>query len=172
MHELAASLRQRRFDRGALDFEFPETKVIVDEQGIPVAIEKRFQDVAESIIEEFMICANEVVARHCHEMQLPVLYRVHEKPDDEDLLNVVRILALFNRKINNKKITPQVLQQVLNDVKGRPEQRIVSTMIFAPEHARYSPVPLGHYGLASPLLHFTAPIRRYPTCWFTGSLTS
>lgn len=164
MHELAASLRQRRFDRGALDFEFPETKVIVDEQGIPVAIEKRFQDVAESIIEEFMICANEVVARHCHEMQLPVLYRVHEKPDDEDLLNVVRILALFNRKINNKKITPQVLQQVLNDVKGRPEQRIVSTMILRSlKHARYSPVPLGHYGLASPYyLHFTAPIRRYP----------
>ncbi|NLW45473.1 MAG: ribonuclease R [Syntrophomonadaceae bacterium] len=164
MHELAAILRRRRFERGALDFEFPETKVVVDEQGFPVAIEKRVQDVAESIIEEFMICANEVVARHCHEMQLPVLYRVHEKPDGEDLQNLLRILSLFNHRINDKEITPQVLQQVLNDVKGKPEQRIVSTMILRSlKHARYSPVPLGHYGLASPYyLHFTAPIRRYP----------
>lgn len=164
MRELAEILRRRRFDRGALDFEFPETKVIVDDEGIPLAIEKRVQDVAESIIEEFMICANEVVARHCHEMQLPVLYRVHEKPDDEDLHTVLRILALFNRRIKLKDITQQVLQQVLNDVKGKPEQRIISTMILrSMKHARYSPVPLGHYGLASPYyLHFTSPIRRYP----------
>jgi ribonuclease R len=164
MRELADILRKRKSNRGSLDFEFPETKVILDEQGIPVAIEKRNQDVAESIIEEFMIRANEVVASHCNEMQLPTLYRVHEKPENEDLDNVVRILALFNRRLNKKKITPEVLQQVLNDVKGKPEQRIVSTMILRSlKHARYSPIPLGHYGLASPYyLHFTAPIRRYP----------
>lgn len=164
MQELAAILRQRKFNRGALDFEFPETKVILDEQGNPVAIEKRKQDVAESIIEEFMIRANEVVASHCNEMKLPTLYRVHEKPDDEDLDNVVRILAFFNRRLNKKKVTPEVLQQVLSGVKGKPEQRIISTMILRSlKHARYSPVPLGHYGLASPYyLHFTSPIRRYP----------
>ena len=164
MQELASILRQRKFNRGALDFEFPETKVILDEQGIPVAIEKRMQDVAESIIEEFMIRANEVVASHCNEMKLPTLYRVHEKPDDEDLGKVVRILALFNRRLGNNKVTPEVLQQILSDVKGKPEQRIISTMILRSlKHARYSPVPLGHYGLASPYyLHFTAPIRRYP----------
>ncbi|MGE5545228.1 MAG: ribonuclease R [Bacillota bacterium] len=164
MQELAVILRQRRFNRGALDFEFPETKVILDEQGIPVAIEKRKHDIAESIIEEFMIRANEVVASHCNEMQLPTLYRVHEKPDDEDLENVVRVLALFNRRLSKKKVTPEVLQQVLSEVKGQPEQRIISTMILRSlKHARYSPAPLGHYGLASPYyLHFTSPIRRYP----------
>lgn len=164
MQELASILRKRRFNRGALDFEFPETKVILNEQGIPVAIEKRMQDVAESIIEEFMIRANEVVASHCNEMKLPTLYRVHEKPDDEDLGKVVRILALFNRRLGKKKMTPEVVQQILSDVKGKPEQRIVSTMILRSlKHARYSPVSLGHYGLASPYyLHFTAPIRRYP----------
>lgn len=164
MQELAAILRKRKSNRGSLDFEFPETKVILDEQGIPVAIEKRKQDVAESIIEEFMIRANEVVATHCNEMQLPTLYRVHEKPDDEDLVNVFRILTLFNRRLTQSKVTPEVLQQILSDVKGKPEQRIISTMILRSlKHARYSPVPLGHYGLASPFyLHFTSPIRRYP----------
>ncbi len=163
MEELAAILRKRKFNRGALDFEFPETKIIVDEEGTPLAIEKREQDVAESIIEEFMIRANEAVAIHCNQMQLPTLYRVHEKPEDEDLLNVVRILALFNRRLPQSQVTPEVLQKILSDVKGKPEQRIISTMILRSlKHARYSQVPLGHYGLASPLyLHFTAPIRRY-----------
>ncbi len=164
MHELASILRKRRFDRGALDFDFPEIKVILDEQGIPVAIKKRRQDVAESLIEEFMIRANEVVATHCSKLDLPTLYRVHEKPDDTDLVNVVRMLTMFNVRTVMGTVTPEILNGILRDVKGKPEQRIISTLILrSMKHARYAPVALGHFGLASPYyLHFTSPIRRYP----------
>ncbi|NLV16237.1 MAG: ribonuclease R [Syntrophomonadaceae bacterium] len=164
MHDLAVILRKRRFNRGALDFDFPEIKVILNDQGEPIAIEKRKQDVAESLIEEFMIRANEAVATHCNSMELPTLYRVHEKPEEEDLLRVVRMLTMFNRPAIKGKITPEVINGILADVKGKPEQRIISTLILrSMKHARYSPLTLGHFGLASPYyLHFTSPIRRYP----------
>lgn len=164
MRELRDILRSRRMQRGAIDFDFPEAKVIVDEKGVPVSIEKRVQDVAESIIEEFMIRANETVALHLYQRQVPTLYRIHEKPDEEGVTDIARILSLFNRTLPARKLEPRVLQAVINDVKGKPEEKIVSTMILrAMKHARYSPLPLGHFGLASQYyVHFTSPIRRYP----------
>ncbi|MGE5405808.1 MAG: ribonuclease R [Candidatus Saccharibacteria bacterium] len=173
MRELAAILRQRRFRNGALDFDFPEAKVIVDEEGVPTGIEKRVQDVAENLIEEFMIRANEAVAIHLNQLEAPTLYRVHEKPDDEGIANIARILTLFNRQLPARKLDSSVIQEVLSAVKGQPEEKIVSTMILrAMKHARYTPAALGHFGLASPYYaHFTSPIRRYPDLIVHRALT-
>ncbi|MGE5398651.1 MAG: ribonuclease R, partial [Chitinophagales bacterium] len=164
MRDLAAIIRTKRFQRGALDFDFPEAKIILDEKGVPLAIEKRIQDVAESLIEEFMIRANEVVALHLYKLEIPTLYRVHEKPDEDGITNISKFLTLFNRQLPRGEVNPGVLQKVLTEIKGQPEERIISTMILrSMKHARYTPAPLGHFGLASPYyLHFTSPIRRYP----------
>jgi ribonuclease R len=173
MRDLADILRRRRMNRGALDFNFPEAKVILDQQGKPVAIEKRVQDMAENIIEEFMIRANEVVAIHLNQLKVPTLYRVHEEPDEDGVVNIARMLSLFNYRLPGGKIEPLIFQGILNQVKGKPEERIISTMMLrSMKHARYTPVPLGHFGLASPFyLHFTSPIRRYPDLLVHRALT-
>lgn len=164
MRELASILKKRRLRLGALDFEFPEAKVILDEAGNPVAIEKRMQDVAENLIEEFMIRANEVVAAHLYQKQVPTLYRVHEKPDEDGETNIRRIVGLFNHKLPGSHLDSKILQGLLYAVRGKPEERVVATMILrSMKHARYTPAPLGHFGLASSYyVHFTSPIRRYP----------
>lgn len=164
MQELAACLREKRMQRGALDFDFPETKVVLGENGVPLVVEKRVHDVAESIIEEFMIKANEVVAYHLFARSVPTLYRVHERPDKEALDGIRQILGLFGRKLPKGEVTPGMVSKVLKEVKGAPEERFISSMILrSMKHARYSPLPLGHFGLASQYyVHFTSPIRRYP----------
>lgn len=164
MKELANILRQERMGRGALDFDFPETKVIVDEKGFPIEIRARGRGVSEMIIEDFMIKANEVVSEHLHWQEVPALYRVHEKPDDEALGKLNLVLGVFGHKIREGKANPQVFQKILSDIHGKPEEQLISMMLLrSMKHARYMPQALGHFGLASKFYsHFTSPIRRYP----------
>lgn len=167
MAELAAVLRQRRRRRGAIDFDFLEAKVELDDQGLPVAIVPRPRSVAEGIIEEFMIAANETVARHLYELAVPAIYRVHEEPDLDKLAELNNFLAFFGHRIKPGRdghIKPRSYQEILDAVKGRPEERVISTvMLRSMMHARYAGQCLGHFGLSSPYYcHFTSPIRRYP----------
>ena len=164
MKELADILRQERMGRGALDFSFPETKVIVDEKGYPIDIQARVQGVGEMIIEDFMIKANETVAEHLHWQEVPSLYRVHEKPDEEALGKLNQVLGVFGYKIRQGKAEPRVFQKILHEVRGKPEEQLISLILLrSMKHARYMPQALGHFGLASKFYsHFTSPIRRYP----------
>ncbi len=164
MKELADILREERLSRGMLDFEFPEAKVIVDENSFPVEIKRWDRGPGEKLIEDFMIKANEVVAEHLHKQGLPLLFRVHEKPDEESINKLNLVLGIFGYKIRDKKLEPKVFQKIIHEIKGKPEEEMISMlMLRSMKHARYSPQPLGHFGLASPFYcHFTSPIRRYP----------
>ncbi|MGE5381166.1 MAG: ribonuclease R [Methylocystaceae bacterium] len=163
MAELSGILRQRRIQRGSLDFDFPEAKVILDEEGHPLAIKKRESGLAENIIEDFMIAANEVVAQHIYDCSCPVLYRIHEKPAEEKINDLNQVLKAYDLHIPEYP-EPKAVQAVLDYIKGRPDERIISTLILrSMRHARYSPLAIGHFGLASRYYcHFTSPIRRYP----------
>jgi len=163
MQELSSLIRQQRIQRGSLDFDFPEAKVILDEDGHPVAIKKREHGLAESIIEDFMIAANETVARHIFDRSCPVLYRIHEKPAEEKISDLNQVLKVYGLHLPEYP-EPKAVQTVLDYIKGRPDERIISTMILrSMRHARYSPLAIGHFGLASKYYcHFTSPIRRYP----------
>lgn len=165
MEKLCHILRKRRLDRGAIDFDFPEVKVKLDEQGRPVAIVKQERTIADQIIEEFMLVANETVAERYFWMEVPFLYRIHEEPDEEKLTNLNMFLANFGLGVKGmKKIRPRALQDIVNRVAGRPEQRVVNTLLLrSMKQARYSEENLGHFGLAAKFYtHFTSPIRRYP----------
>lgn len=165
MKELSDIIREERMKRGALDFNFPEAKIIVDEKGWPVEIKKRERGPAEMLIEDFMIRANEVVAEHMYWQELPILYRVHEKPDEEALSKVNLVLGVFGYKIPpHAKVEPRTYQRILEEIKGKPEEGLLSMILLrSMKHARYMPDPLGHFGLASKYYcHFTSPIRRYP----------
>ena len=164
MADLAMLLRQRRIKRGALEFDFPETKIEVDQEGIPVGVKAAVRGPAEMLIEEFMIKANEVVAEHLWKRQMPALYRVHEKPEDEALQKVNHVLAVFGYKTSIKNISPNTYQDILQQIKGTPEEELISMILLrSMKHARYTPQALGHFGLSSKYYcHFTSPIRRYP----------
>lgn len=164
MKELADILRANRTNRGALDFDFPETKVIVDETGFPIEIKRRESGPGERLIEDFMIQANETVAEHMYWQEIPILYRVHEKPDSEAIVKLNHVLGVFGHKIQGQKVNPHVFQKVLHDIKGTPEEQTISLMVLrSMKHARYVHQALGHFGLASSYYcHFTSPIRRYP----------
>ncbi|KUG04012.1 3'-to-5' exoribonuclease rnase r [hydrocarbon metagenome] len=164
MKELADIIRAERMARGMLDFDFPESKVIVDDNGVPIEIKRREQGDGEKLIEDFMIKANETVAAHMYGQELPILYRVHENPDEDALVKLNHVLGVFGHQIKGRKIQPRLFQKVLEDIKGRPEEQMISLMILrSMKHARYVPQALGHFGLASEYYcHFTSPIRRYP----------
>jgi len=166
MAVLMYTLRQNRIDRGAIGFEFPEAKVKLDEEGKPVEIVKRTSDVAEKIIEEFMIMANETVAEEFFWREAPFLYRIHEAPESEKIAELNEFLHRFGYHIKGagNEIHPRAFQDIVERVEGRPEERVVNTMMLrAMRHARYHPEALGHFGLASKYYsHFTSPIRRYP----------
>lgn len=164
MKELADIIRQERTSRGALDFDFPESKVIVDNEGFPIEIKRREQGDGEKLIEDFMIKANETVAEHMFWQELPILYRVHEKPEEKSVTELNHVLGIFGHSIKNKKISPALFQKILGDIKGSPEEQMISLVILrSMKHARYVPQALGHFGLASKYYcHFTSPIRRYP----------
>jgi ribonuclease R len=164
MKELADIIRAERTKRGALDFEFPEAKVMVDENSFPVEIKRWERGAGEMLIEDFMIKANETVAGHMFRQEIPILYRVHEKPEGDSLTNLNNVLGVFGYKVKDDKITPHVFQKIINDIKGRPEENIISLMVLrSMKHARYVHQALGHFGLASNYYcHFTSPIRRYP----------
>ncbi|WP_346353381.1 ribonuclease R [Azotosporobacter soli] len=165
MATLCAILRKRRMKRGAIDFDFPELKIKLDEQGVPVAVTKRERTLAESIVEEFMLIANETVAEHMNKLKVPFVYRVHEEPDEDKMIRLNNMLHNFGHTIPNiAEIKPMALQKVLQGLIGRPEERMLSTvMLRSLKQARYEAANLGHFGLAAEFYtHFTSPIRRYP----------
>jgi len=166
MERLALTLRAKRMRRGAVDFDFPEAKILVDASGKPVEILRKERTIAEQIIEEFMLAANETVAEHFYWLQQPFLYRVHEDPDSDKMLSFAQFIASFGyhlRGVGNR-IHPKALQQVLTEIAGTPEEQVISTvMLRSLKQARYDEQNLGHFGLAaSYYTHFTSPIRRYP----------
>lgn len=165
MEKLCLILKSRRLVRGAIDFDFPEVKVKLDNAGRPVAIEKYDRSIADKIIEEFMLVTNETVAEHFSQAQVPFVYRIHEKPDAEKISNLNRFLFTFGLSIKGfTRIHPGAFQEVLKKVEGRPEERVVSTiMLRTMKLAKYSEENLGHFGLSAEYYcHFTSPIRRYP----------
>jgi len=174
MKELADILRARRTRQGSLDFDFPESKVIVDDNSFPVEIRRLERGPGEMLIEDFMIKANEVVAEHMYSRQIPILYRVHEKPDEESLAKLNLVLGGFGHKIKAKKIEPVIYQKILEDIKGRPEEQMIAMLLLrSMKHARYTQEALGHFGLASKYYcHFTSPIRRYPDLVVHRALTA
>ncbi len=166
MAGLAALLKKRRKYRGALDFNFPEAKIILDEKGKPLEIKVRREGPAESIIEEFMLLCNEIIAIHFEELKIPFIFRVHEQPKGDKLLALKNFLRLMDiSPANEQKLSsPKDLQQVMEKVKGTPMESIVNfVMLRSMPQAVYSDKPLGHFGLSTRhYTHFTAPIRRYP----------
>ena len=160
--ELAALLRRKRFEHGALDLDFPEVKVWVDKQGEPTRLERVENDESHQLIEEFMLAANEAVARQLKKRAIPTIYRVHENPDPEKLAEYREFVLSFNYKIGD--LTHRVeLQRLLAEIRGKPEEQALKVALLKSlKRARYDPQPLGHYGLAKTnYLHFTSPIRRY-----------
>lgn len=164
MKELADIIRNERVQRGALDFDFPEAKVIVDEKSFPIEIQRFERGPAEMIIEDFMIKANEVVAEHLFWQELPALYRVHEKPDSDALEKLNNVLGAFGFKIRTQKLESRLYQKILREIKGNAAENTIALMVLrSMKHARYLPQALGHFGLGSKYYaHFTSPIRRYP----------
>ncbi|MBY0216916.1 ribonuclease R [Paenibacillus illinoisensis] len=166
MKEIALKLRAMRMRRGAVDFDFEESKIIVNEEGKPVDIVKRERSIAEQIIEEFMLAANETVAEHFHWLKVPFIYRVHEDPDQEKLQNFLAFAANFGHHVKGRgnAIHPRALQSLLEDINGTKEQTVISTMMLrSMKQAKYDAEMSGHFGLAAEFYsHFTSPIRRYP----------
>ena len=165
LHELnamAQTLRKRRFAQGALDLDFPEIKVRVNELGVPTGIEHRENDISHQLIEEFMLLANEVVALELKRRQRPGLYRIHENPDPERLQEFRAQAKSMGYHCGDLTQRGEI-QKLLNQVRGKPGESVVKIgLLKSLKRAMYSPKPLGHYGLAKlNYTHFTSPIRRY-----------
>ncbi len=166
MHELAKILRAEKISRGYIDFGIDEAKVIQDEKGKAIDIVKRVQGTGEKLIEDFMIAANETVATHISNMDLPFIYRVHDLPNSdkiEDFSNLLKQLG-YHLNVNMNSLTPKTMQQILNELRGKDEFMILSDMLLrSMKKAIYSTNNIGHFGLASKnYTHFTSPIRRFP----------
>src|SRR6266516_1389228 len=161
---LAEILHKRRQQRGAIDFDLPEPLLTYDEQGMVSGITKSVRLFSHRIVEEFMILANEVVASHLEETDVPTLYRVHEEPDPMKVADFAEIVAGFGLKFDPRKVEPVEFQKFITSIDGRPEERMLSyLMLRSFKQARYSEENIGHFGLASDsYTHFTSPIRRYP----------
>jgi ribonuclease R len=166
MKQLAMRLRWKRMDRGAIDFDFVESKILVDANGKPTEIVKRERSIAEMLIEEFMLAANETVAEHFHWLKVPFLYRIHENPDAEKLLHLMEFITNFGYVVKGKGNTvhPGAMQKLLEEIKDKPEAVLISkVMLRSMKQAKYDSKSLGHFGLATEFYsHFTSPIRRYP----------
>jgi ribonuclease R len=162
---LSRVLRQLRAARGSLDFDLPEARVVLNTEGEPTDIQKVERLESHRLIEDFMLLANEVVARKGSRNKLPYLYRVHESPDQERLGKLQLFAGTFGYTVTTaKKVSPKDLQRLLERVRGKPEERLLSTVVLrSMRQARYSHENLGHFGLAAKFYtHFTSPIRRYP----------
>ena len=164
MAHLAEILRKMRVRRGALDFDIPESKIIVNEVGKPIDIVPEVRGLGEKLIEEFMLIANETVAQTIENLHLPFIYRVHDEPNTFKLSkfsNVVRSLG-YKLSIRKERVTPQALQDVLSDIREE-DDGLRTLLLRMMAKAKYSEKNIGHYGLASvSYTHFTSPIRRYP----------
>ena len=165
MAQLQQVLHKKRERRGAINFELPEQKVLLDEEKHPVAIVKRERSVAEMLIEEFMLAANETVAGFMAKHKRPFIYRVHDLPDPEKIQNLAKLMALFGVTLKiEEKMRPKELQRALDKVSGKPEEKLISTVALrSMRQAVYQTENIGHFGLAAHFYtHFTSPIRRYP----------
>ncbi|MCM3729382.1 ribonuclease R [Neobacillus cucumis] len=166
MEELAEVLRNKRMKRGAIDFDFKESKVLVDEEGKPTDVVLRERSVAERLIEEFMLAANETVAEHFHWMEVPFIYRIHEDPKEDKLRRFFEFITNFGYIVKGtaNDVHPRALQEIIEEVQGKPEEMVISTvMLRSMQQAKYYPESLGHFGLSTEFYtHFTSPIRRYP----------
>lgn len=166
MKELAGILREKRKKRGSIDFDFPESKIILDKQGHPVEIKPYERNVATKIIEDFMLIANETVAEHFHWMELPFVYRTHDKPDPEKIDKLGTFIRNFGYSIKSRQeeIHPKELQKLLVKIEDTPEEALISRLTLrSMKQAKYTIDCTGHFGLACQYYcHFTSPIRRYP----------
>ena len=166
MRELAAILRKKRIKRGSIDFDFPETKIILDEKGRPVEIKPYDRNVATKIIEDFMLIANETVAQDYFWQELPFVYRTHENPDAEKIKKLGTFINNFGYTIHigQDEVHPKELQKLLMKIDGTPEEALISRLTLrSMKQAKYTTMNTGHFGLATNYYcHFTSPIRRYP----------
>ena len=166
MQELAGILRKKRMSRGSIDFDFPETKIILNEQGKPVDIKPYDRNVATKIIEDFMLIANEIVAQDYFWQELPFVYRTHDNPDGEKIKKLATFINNFGYSIHigQDEVHPKELQKLLIKIEGTPEEALISRLTLrSMKQAKYTTVSTGHFGLATNYYcHFTSPIRRYP----------
>lgn len=166
MAELASILRKRRMKRGSIDFDFPETKVILNDKGEPIDIKPYDRNVATKLIEDFMLIANETVASHFFWQEIPFVYRTHENPDTEKIHKLSTFINNFGYSlhIGADEVHPKELQKLLEKIEGTDEEALISRLTLrSMKQARYTTACTGHFGLAaSYYCHFTSPIRRYP----------
>ncbi len=166
MTRLCRQLTARRRQRGSIDFDLPEAEIVLDLRGRPENIVRAERTIAHRLIEEFMLAANDAVARHVTQRGLPMIYRVHEPPAADAVAGLASFLEGFGLRLHLRdgRPSPQGYQQVLEAVAGRPEARLVNRVLLRSlSQARYATENLGHFGLASGCYtHFTSPIRRYP----------
>ena len=165
MAEVSGLLRERRKKRGAIDFDFPETKMILDEQGRPVELKPYERNVATKMIEDFMLAANETVAEEYFWREIPFLYRTHEAPEEDKVKKLCTFINNFGYHIHmGNEIRPKEIQKLLEKVEGTPQEALISRLALrSMKQARYTPENAGHFGLAAQYYtHFTSPIRRYP----------
>ncbi len=166
MEELASILRGNRSARGAIDFEFPESKILLDGKGRPVEIRPYEQNAATRLIEDFMLMANETVARTYCKKELPFLYRTHENPDMDRMEGVLTFIRKQGIRVekSSEEITPGEIQKILQQIQGSPKEALISRLLLrSMKQARYTTGCSGHFGLAARYYcHFTSPIRRYP----------
>ena len=166
MEELAAILREKRRVRGSIDFDFPESKIQLDEKGVPIDIFPYERNVATRIIEDFMLIANETVAEDFFWQELPFVYRTHDNPDPEKMMKLGTFISNFGYgiKTSGSEVHPKELQKLLDRIAGSPEEALISRLTLrSMKQAKYTTVSTGHFGLATQYYcHFTSPIRRYP----------
>ena len=166
MEELAKILEKRREIAGSLDLDIPESKIVLDESGKAISVGKYELTFANTIIEQFMLTANETIAEKFYWLEAPFVYRVHEVPEMEKITELNKFLYNFGYKIRGSKdnIYPKEFAKVLEEIKGKPEEMVVSTLILRTlKIAKYESENKGHFGISSKFYcHFTSPIRRYP----------
>lgn len=165
MEELCKILNKRRMGRGAIDFEFTECKIILDEKGKPIEIKPYERAIANRIIEEFMLVCNETIAEYMNKAEIPFVYRIHEEPDNEKLQRFKNFAYSLGYTFNvGEEVEPRDLQKIVEEVKGKNEEMVINTLLLrSMMQAKYSPECAGHFGLAAEYYcHFTSPIRRYP----------
>lgn len=166
MEELAAILRRKRHSRGSIDFDFPESKIILDTEGHPIDVRPYERNVATKIIEDFMLIANETVAQHFFWLELPFVYRTHDNPDPEKITKLSTFLTNFGYYIKTSQddVHPKEVQKLLDKIEGTPEEMLISRLTLrSMKKAQYTVECSGHFGLACKYYcHFTSPIRRYP----------
>ncbi len=166
MGEVAARLRERREARGSIDFDLPDADIVLDDEGLVVGIVPEARNVAHRLIEEFMLAANEAVAKKLLFAKQPAIYRVHDRPDPDRLVDLKEVLEGFGYELkgNLAEVPPSAFQRLLSQIEGKPEERLLHDLLLrAQRKALYAEECRGHYALAAPYYcHFTSPIRRYP----------